>query len=41
MKYQTRKQVRQTKSSKPQQIGKVMKGLSNNPEFILYNILKA
>lgn len=41
MKYQTQKQVRQAKSSKPQQIRKVMKDLSNNPDFILYNFLKA
>jgi hypothetical protein len=27
--------------SEPQQVGKIMVGLADNPEFILYNILKA
>lgn len=41
MNRQTQKQKKQTKSSRPQQIGQIMTGLADNPEFILYNILKA
>ena len=41
MNKQTQKQKKQAKNSKPQQIGEIMKGLADNEEFILYNILKA
>lgn len=42
MKKQTQKKVRQARpKNEPQQIGKIMDSLIDNPEFILYNILKA
>jgi hypothetical protein len=37
----TQKKHRTRGKNEPQQIGQIMKGLADNEEFILFNILKA
>jgi hypothetical protein len=37
----TQKKHRTRGKNEPQQVGEIMAGLADNPEFILYNILKA